>query len=78
MIGGGMRLPGEARQFGDRVDDGNQRVDGGRRRRSVEMQGEEELPNNAMQRTSGAPRFQVKHFAVGGAPAAADGERWVG
>ena len=33
-------------------------------------------PNNAMQRTAGAPRFQVKNMAVGGAPAAADGERY--
>jgi len=33
-------------------------------------------PNNAIQRTAGAPRPQVKHMAVGGAPAAADGERY--
>ena len=33
-------------------------------------------PNNAIQRTAGAPRSQVKFLAVGGAPAAADGERW--
>ena len=32
--------------------------------------------NHAMQRTAGAPRFQLKNMAVGGAPAAADGERW--
>jgi len=31
---------------------------------------------NAMQRTAGPPRFQMKAKAVGGAPAAADGERW--
>jgi hypothetical protein len=33
-------------------------------------------PNNAIQRTAGARRSQVKHMVVGGAPAAADGERW--
>ena len=32
-------------------------------------------PNHAMQRTAGARRFQVKRLPVGGAPAAADGER---